>query len=148
MRKHYKSTRSLLTETIKNISDGNLIHDCIIAEAPLFVDENFCIKFSITAIGGMCRDKSWFSAIDLSDSESDFFMLSGLTFIGANILKNELSFGYNKHVCCSYSEMHLHPDGYEMRILAFNEEAGTLTSELAELIITFKDIVIEVEEVR
>jgi len=145
--RYYDSIRPHLTEAIRNISDSNLLHDHGISETPILNDGNLHLKFLITAIDSMCRGREWFSSIDFSGFEGEFFMLSRLVFINAKVVKNELTFDANESAYCMTSEVHLHPDGYEMHILASKLEWGAQNNSLAELIVVFEDVIIEVEEV-
>jgi len=137
--KHYEQIRELLTDRIKDITDLNIIHDCIINKTQ-FNGENFKIEFNYNGINYQRDD---FRSMDFSSIKSDYFFLSGFTFINAKVHKNELSMDD----WCLHTEIYIHPDGYEIHLLAVKPTNYYASEELSELIITFKDVTIEVTEV-
>jgi len=145
--RHYKQIRHSLTEGIRNIADRDSLHDCLIEDIH-FCGENLCIKFYENRI---TTGREMLSSVDLTGYKSDLFFMSKLTFIFAKILKDEISpkIGMKAKTAawcwCLHSEVYVHQDSYEVHILA-STGTNVRDSGLSEIIISFKDVVIEIEE--
>ena len=103
-----------------------------------FVGEDFCLKF---CENGMEFGKYKFSSVDFTGFKGESFFLSKVIFANVKVLKNELTLGD----VCLYSEVDIHPEGYEFGILALTS-TNALANALAEFTVVFDDVIIKMEE--
>ena len=142
-RNYYEQIRPSLPEVIKNIGDYDSMHDYVIIDT-CFVGDDLFIIFEDN---GVRSYGDQFSSVDPASYEDDYFFISKLIFTNATVLKNELALQSEIHAgWLAFTEVYINEDSYELHILAEVSAPGPLYYDLAELIITFKDIIIEAEE--
>jgi len=139
---YYEQIRPNLAEVIKNIANYGSMHDYIITDI-YFADNDLFIIFEDY---GVKSHRDWLSSVDLANYESDFFFISKLVFTNAAVLVDELSLQSKIFAGWLFTEVYINSNSYELHILTEVSAADPEDYDLAELIITFKDVIIEIEE--
>ena len=149
---YYNSIWSKLSKGVKNIS---FMLDAEIIDARM-VGENFRIKFNEKAVE---FQDSYLTSVDLTNVEPvirtgfdgktyEVYYISRLTFINANVIKNDLSLHGRPHARTTWynDEVYLTSNGgYELHILAIRHaNSDTENDKLDDIILTFDDVIISV----
>jgi len=139
---HYRKIEPHLTKGIKDITDyyRHNMHDCIITGTS-YSGEDFCISLEEYI---RISDQDSLCSVDFANLEGEHFYLSKIIFTKAQVLKNELSFTDYVWAYWRDVEIYLHPDGYEMHIMADTQGVSKVDDQYSEIIVIFENVAIKV----
>jgi len=116
---YYRQIEPRLPDSIKNMVDIDIMHDCIIVDN-CFVGKDFHMKI---------------------DSRGCYRSVEKLVFINAEIVESDIDLA---HATWLYDEVYIQQERYEMQILFWSKNCGKSNpGDLGEMTIRFDEVVIE-----